>query len=81
MAITMPTTMSETGSETRYVIALDDCIDCGVCEKMCPNKGIAHTEGVKDYVIVPGECEDCGICLIYCPTDAILDTDPSAGAL
>lgn len=52
---------------------IEDCIACGVCEQMCPNKAIVHTEGEEDYRVLADECMNCGVCEIYCPTDAILE--------
>ena len=69
--MTPPTATLTPGSAYRIVI--EDCIACGVCEQMCPNKAIVHTEGEKDFQVLADECMNCGVCEIYCPTDAILE--------
>lgn len=69
----MAPSMDTMGASTSYSIVLEDCIGCGVCEKMCPNKAIVHTEGLEDYRVLPEECAGCAVCLIYCPTNAILE--------
>ncbi|MHA1716571.1 MAG: 4Fe-4S binding protein [Promethearchaeota archaeon] len=42
----------------------DNCIDCGVCEKVCPTKVAGR--GAKK-----GECYLCGRCVEACPKNAI----------
>jgi len=55
-----------------YLIETDDCIDCGACEVVCPNKAI-YMGGVgwkfrgvtyepiseEGYYIVPEKCIEC----------------------
>jgi ferredoxin len=57
-------------------IIVDDCINCGACEPVCPNKAISAGEAL--YVINPERCTECvGFhdteqCAAVCPVDACL---------
>lgn len=55
-----------------YIIS-SDCMDCGVCEFMCPEGAIF--EAKNQFVIKKGLCNDCGTCLPYCPARAIVQRD------
>jgi len=57
-----------------------DCIDCGMCERVCPSFCIKvegeRPEGMKrkratrfevDFAL----CSECGLCLDVCPTDTL----------
>lgn len=54
----------------RPVVAVDQCISCGICENYCP-LGVIVCEkdcpAVIDYVY----CKGCGICTTVCPKQAI----------
>lgn len=50
-----------------------DCMDCGVCEFMCPEGAIF--EAKRQFVILKDRCNDCGICVPYCPARAIVPGD------
>ena len=52
-----------------YIIS-SDCMDCGVCEYMCPQSAIF--EAKNQFVIAKGLCNGCGICVPYCPARAIV---------
>lgn len=43
----------------------DKCIQCGKCERICPQKCI------KDFVINQIHCLHCGLCFEECPVDAV----------
>lgn len=46
----------------------DECIGCGLCEKLCPLKNIQ----IKDHRPVWGkECTHCMACIAKCPKKAI----------
>jgi ferredoxin len=53
----------------------DACINCDVCEPVCPNKAIFPGELI--YVIDPGLCTECvghfdtPQCVAICPVDCI----------
>ncbi len=58
----------------------DQCINCDVCEPVCPNGAISMGEEI--YVIDPARCTDCvghfdqPQCREVCPVDCIpLDPD------
>ena len=57
----------------------DECINCDVCEPVCPNDAI-H-EGTEIYVIDAKRCTECvghfevPQCMEVCPVDCIL-VDP-----
>jgi len=53
-----------------YVIAKDECIQCGACETECP-EGAISLEG-DFYVIDEAKCQDCGSCVDVCPTNSIV---------
>lgn len=59
---------------------LDTCINCDVCEPVCPNKAIAQGEVV--YVIDPALCTECvghfdePQCVVVCPVECI-ENDPA----
>ena len=46
----------------------DNCINCGVCEKVCRSKAIKIEDG--KVVIDNDKCNYCGRCVLSCPTDA-----------
>ncbi|MFC5740456.1 YfhL family 4Fe-4S dicluster ferredoxin [Dyella tabacisoli] len=59
---------------------LDTCVNCDVCEPVCPNKAISL--GEEYYVIDPALCTECvghydePQCVEVCPVDCIpLDPD------
>jgi len=58
----------------------DECINCDVCEPVCPNDAIA--QGPSIYEIDPAKCTECvghhdlPQCRAVCPVDCIpLDPD------
>lgn len=62
------------------LLITDDCINCDVCEPVCPNKAIAQGELI--YEINPHKCTECvghfdkPQCVEICPVACII-TDPS----
>ena len=52
-----------------YIIS-SDCMDCGVCEYMCPEEAIFETK--RQFVIRKDLCNGCGLCVPYCPARAIV---------
>lgn len=66
-----------------YPMALkitDQCINCDVCEPVCPNAAI--TQGKEIYEIAPANCTECvghfdvPQCVEVCPVECII-LDPS----
>lgn len=58
----------------------DECINCDVCEPVCPNTAI--TQGREIYDIAPSSCTECvghfdvPQCVEVCPVECIiLDPD------
>ena len=58
----------------------DECINCDVCEPVCPNRAIY--QGARLYEIEPGRCTECvghhaePQCVVVCPVECIvLDPD------
>ncbi len=57
------------------LIITDECINCDVCEPVCPNEAIS--QGDEHYVIDPGKCTECvghfdaPQCVDVCPVDCI----------
>ncbi len=56
------------------------CVNCDVCEPVCPNKAISQGEVV--YVIDPALCTECvghydePQCVVVCPVECI-ENDPA----
>ncbi|MDD3958017.1 MAG: EFR1 family ferrodoxin [Candidatus Izemoplasmatales bacterium] len=44
------------------------CIQCGICQKMCPSDNITFDSGYPKFGF---DCSMCMGCVMYCPTDAI----------
>jgi MinD superfamily P-loop ATPase len=59
-----------------YIISTD-CMDCGVCEFMCPQAAIF--EAKRQFVIRRDRCNGCGECVPYCPARAIVPRDKFSG--
>lgn len=54
----------------RPVIDLENCIQCGICWKFCPDVSILIE---KEYPVVDYEyCKGCGLCAEECPTKCIV---------
>lgn len=59
---------------------LDTCVNCDVCEPVCPNKAISL--GEEYYVIDPSLCTECvghydlPQCIEVCPVECI-ELDPA----
>lgn len=57
------------------LIITDECINCDVCEPVCPNQAISM--GSEIYQIDPQLCTECvghfetPQCVAFCPVDCI----------
>jgi NAD-dependent dihydropyrimidine dehydrogenase PreA subunit len=47
-----------------------DCLNCGVCEFMCPEGAIRQAP--NQFVVRRRLCNGCGDCVPYCPVRAIV---------
>ncbi len=58
----------------------ENCIGCGICEKVCPSGSIRVENGKA--VHTPGNCQTCLACAHACPQKAIgmtvLEKNPQA---
>lgn len=61
-----------------YVI-IDGCIECGICERVCPYDAIFMSDDLE-YVVQGIDCPSCNRCLEPCPVDAILPMDDPRAA-
>lgn len=52
----------------------EDCIGCGICEKVCPSSSIHVVEGKAAHI--PGNCQTCLACVHACPQKALGLTVP-----
>lgn len=55
--------------QTNGFYVTDDCINCGMCEKNCPEKAIKIINEKPDWVKT--ECCKCSACINKCPVKAI----------
>ncbi len=56
-------------NETDYGYNVNDnCISCGICEKVCPAKNISMENGRPNF---HHQCECCQACIHHCPKRAI----------
>jgi len=63
-----------------HVYDIDNCISCGLCAKICPNRAIEMVKISEEYKdkypkkypkIDLGKCCFCGLCEDICPKDSI----------
>lgn len=61
------------------LLITDQCVNCDVCEPVCPNRAISP--GREIYEIAPSRCTECvghyeePQCVIVCPVECII-VDP-----
>ena len=48
----------------------DDCLYCGICEAVCPEKAIKIDKAAKTLAHDADKCVYCGKCIKSCPADA-----------
>ena len=56
------------------LLVTEDCVGCGICERVCPSGSIHVTDG--NAVHTPGKCQTCLACIHACPHRAIQLTVP-----
>jgi len=54
--------------DKNYTVS-DDCVKCGICEKVCPVGNIGLNESGRPYF--KHHCEQCVACIQFCPKKAI----------
>jgi len=68
------------GYRGKHEYDIDNCISCGLCAKICPNRAIEMIELSKEHKekypktypkIDLGKCCFCGLCEDICPKDSI----------
>jgi Fe-S-cluster-containing hydrogenase component 2 len=57
---------------TAYIVS-SDCLNCGVCEFMCPEGAIVQAP--NQFIIDRHRCTGCGKCVPYCLIRAITPRD------
>ena len=57
------------GRNTRRFYADSNCINCGLCEKVCPSKAIKITNNKPEWI--KNKCEYCLACYNRCPVASI----------
>ncbi len=63
-----------------YVI-IDGCIECGICERVCPYDAIFMSDDLE-YVVDGEQCPGCRRCEDPCPVNVIIPMDdPRAAAV
>jgi len=50
------------------ILDVDKCIECMLCQKICPYFAIDYTDQIT---FNPDKCFQCGLCISKCPSDAI----------
>lgn len=55
-------------TKTKKFYATDECMSCGLCEKMCPMNNIQIVDGKPKWI---GSCIHCMSCINRCPKQAI----------
>ena len=64
----------------RHHLDIDNCISCGSCAKICPNRAIRMIEAPPDFKekypktypqVDLGKCCFCALCEDVCPKDAL----------
>ncbi|MCR5150874.1 MAG: EFR1 family ferrodoxin [Clostridiales bacterium] len=54
---------------TLFYYADDNCVGCGLCERLCPDKAIEIKGGKPDWMKY--KCQHCTACINACPQKAI----------
>ncbi|WP_365970757.1 4Fe-4S binding protein [Halodesulfovibrio sp.] len=59
---------ADTSSHKTLAVDHTRCIQCKICQKICPNNAIVLEKVVR---IDSGKCRQCGACVVECPSNAI----------
>lgn len=68
--------IQDAGPRTIPFVISSDCMNCGVCEFMCPTGAIVQAP--QHFVITRDQCDGCGRCVPYCIVRAIVRRDELA---
>jgi MinD superfamily P-loop ATPase len=71
----MTATVTTTDRQETYAIS-SDCMNCGVCEFMCPTGAIVQAP--NHFVVSRGLCNGCARCVPYCLVRAIIPREKLA---
>jgi MinD superfamily P-loop ATPase len=61
-------------------VIIDGCVECGICERVCPYDAIFMGDDLE-YVVDGDQCPSCNRCLDPCPVDAIVPMDHERASL
>ncbi|WP_165060131.1 MULTISPECIES: 4Fe-4S binding protein [unclassified Adlercreutzia] len=50
---------------------VEECILCGMCQRVCPCNCIVVDKKIRRWVIDPFSCVQCGSCVRACPTKCL----------
>lgn len=64
--------VASTNSNDNFYRVTDDCIGCGLCEKVCP---VSNITMIDQKPVWQHHCETCLACFHYCPKQAITYKD------
>jgi MinD superfamily P-loop ATPase len=74
-----PTEKRELYGLKKAFIVVDNCINCGLCQKYCRFDAIYKSDDF--YKVDPILCEGCSVCSLVCPKDTIQMIDNVNGTL
>ena len=55
-------------------VIIEGCIECGICERMCPFDAIFMSDEFE-FVVDGEKCPSCNRCLEPCPVGTIIPMD------
>jgi len=62
-------------------VIIDGCIECGICERVCPYDAIFMSDDLE-YVVDGEKCPGCRRCYDPCPVNVVIPMDdPRASAV
>lgn len=67
------------GQKGHVVNHVEECILCGMCQRVCPCRCIQVEKAERTWTIQPFMCVQCGSCVAACPTHCLaMDPAPTA---